>query len=74
MAQTPSQLIQRLRPAGYVVFWLLTIIPLVGALESAVPFRLHQVAWRIAVASQISVALPTSIVGLLFIFALALLA
>lgn len=74
MPQTPSQLVQRLRPVGYVVFWLLALIPLVGALEASFPFRVHQIVWRIAVASQVSAALPTSIVGLFFIFGFALFA
>jgi len=64
--------IRRLRVPGYFVMTMLTAMPVIELLATVLPAQIHQAGWRFSVVGVAGATAITTVIGLFFIFTIAL--
>ena len=71
MPSISSETIRRLRAPGYLVMTMLTALPVVELVATVFPLQLHVAAWRFTMIGAAVPAAITALLGLYFIYAIA---
>ncbi len=72
MPPNSFDIVRRLRIPGYFVMTMLSVIPVVELLAAAFPPQIHQPAWRFGLVGASGAMAITTILGLFFIFTIAM--
>lgn len=74
MLSISTDVVRRLRIPGYVVMTMLTALPIIELAATAWPPQFSVVAWRFSVVGVAGATAITTVIGLFFIYAIALIA
>jgi hypothetical protein len=71
MLSIPSDTIKKLRIPGYCVMAMLSCLPIIELIATAIPTQFHVPTWRLSLVGTAGAAGVASILGLFFVFAIA---